>query len=71
MLTEIQKEIQNDWKRGALSDCVALDELLRITRHSLPDLHQAILDTDGDELTDAEALVILFNVLDKLAIKGQ
>ena len=71
MLTKEQRELYNEWERDELSDGEALDELLSTVSTSLPDLCQAIIDTDGDELTDKEALSIIFLILSNLAIKGQ
>lgn len=50
------KEVINQRNDGKIEDGEALDELLTFLKTMQPTLRKLIIETDGDELTDAEAI---------------
>lgn len=53
-------EIKQEWESEKLSDGEALDEVLEVLETAQPTLKKLIIETDGDELTDAEALALVW-----------
>ena len=71
MLSKEQNEIIKEWNNEQLYDGEALFELLDTIYYSLPDLFNAIINTDDEVIPDNEALDILINVLEKFTIKSK
>lgn len=54
-------KIKDAWEDDVLSDGEALDEVLEILETEQPALRKIIIETDGDDLTDCEALLMVWN----------
>lgn len=53
-------KIKQDWENQKLSDGEAVDEVLKVLKTAQPTLEKLIIETDGDELTDREALELVW-----------
>lgn len=56
------ENIYNEYKKEKLSDGEALDSILDVLEELNPALKRTIIDIDGDELTDGEAIDIVKSV---------
>lgn len=54
-------DIKREWEAGELSDGEALDEVLKVLETAQPTLKKRIMETDGEDMTDEQALEMVWS----------
>lgn len=53
-------DIKKRWEESVLSDGEALDEVLEVLETAQPTLKKRIMETDGEDMTDEQALEMVW-----------